>query len=496
MKPPVRLRAAPRRYGVESETESMDIDGEVAEWNPQEKRLLLRALKKQSASREPDLSSIESEVPGKTREQIAVYLEDLKVSSIRSVSQRNYLERLREKHLRQRQLRAPLQIWTELAEEMTGELGKVISAAFSQTLMIAATEPRCRASRAAPTDPTSQASGDGTLPGDSRPDLVSSAPPSVIPVTEGSAPSAGESQAPDAPIDFAKIYKYLSATARGSTLPQLSPFESAVILDLLMSLPDQIQVLNCQELWSHMNATYSQLTQTASSWHDQGPSQPARPVQTGPPSAQASVILTGQVQASGHNVLPAHLAQLLPAAQTHQLQSPHTVQPGQSKSTVSKAAVPALESDWPMPCPLNPFRLPVKLLVRSEAPTASQGPTADLGTSAPGSLSTAAQPSADPRPPASYPTQTPVQPTSDPRPPASYPTLTPVQPSADPRPPASYPTLTPVQPSADPRPPASDPTLIPVQPSADPRPPASDPTLTVVQPSADPRPPASDPTQR
>eukprot|EP00061_Rhincodon_typus_P012248 g37865.t1 len=151
------------------------------------------------------------------------------------------------------------------------------SAVCSQTLMIAATEPRCRASRAAPTDPTSQASGDGTLPGDSRPDLVSSAPPSVIPVTEGSAPSAGESQAPDAPIDFAKIYKYLSATARGSTLPQLSPFESAVILDLLMSLPDQIQVLNCQELWSHMNATYSQLTQTASSWHDQGPSQPARP---------------------------------------------------------------------------------------------------------------------------------------------------------------------------------------------------------------------------
>ncbi|GCC41044.1 hypothetical protein chiPu_0025377, partial [Chiloscyllium punctatum] len=109
MKPPVRARAAPRRYGMDLETEDLDIDGEGAEWSVRAKRLLLRALKKQSSNKEPDLSSIEGEVPGKTREQIAAYLEELKVSSIRSIIQRKYLDRLREKRLRRRQLRAPLQ---------------------------------------------------------------------------------------------------------------------------------------------------------------------------------------------------------------------------------------------------------------------------------------------------------------------------------------------------------------------------------------------------
>ncbi|GCC42696.1 hypothetical protein chiPu_0026529, partial [Chiloscyllium punctatum] len=90
--------------------------------------------------------------------------------------------------------------------------------------MIAATEPRCQASRAVPTDPTLRGSGDGTLPGGSLPGSVSSAPPPVITVTESCTQSPGVAQALDMSMDFAKIYKYLSATARGSTLPQLSAF--------------------------------------------------------------------------------------------------------------------------------------------------------------------------------------------------------------------------------------------------------------------------------
>ncbi|XP_060710518.1 snRNA-activating protein complex subunit 2 isoform X2 [Hemiscyllium ocellatum] len=477
MKPPVRARAAPRRYGMDLEAEAMDIDGEGADWSVRAKRLLLRALKKQSSSKEPDLSSIASEVPGKTREQIAAYLEELKLSSIRSIIQRNYLDRLREKRLRRRQLRAPL-----------------------QTLMIAATEPRCQASRAVPTDPTLRGSGDGTLPGGSLPGSVSSAPPPVITVTESSTQSPGAAQALDMSLDFAKIYKYLSATARGSTLPQLSAFESAVVLDLLMSLPDQIQDLDCQELWTHMNTTYRQLTSTASAMQD------AHPVQRAPSTAQGpSINLTGQTQASGPNVQP--------AAQTHS-----TTEFGQSKSGLSNAAELPLESDWPAPCPLNPFRLPVKLLVRCEAPTAPRDPVADLGSAAEEVTLTlsAVQPSADLRPPAKEPalsavqpspnlrpaaeevilTLTAVQPSPDLRPPAEELALTTVQPSPDPRPPAEEVTLTAVQPSPDLRPPAEEVTLTltAVQPSPDLRPPAEEVTLTAVQPSPDLRPPAEEVT--
>ncbi|XP_043539593.1 cell surface glycoprotein 1, partial [Chiloscyllium plagiosum] len=374
------------------------------------------------------------------------------------------------------------QIWTELAEQMTGDLAEVIATAFSQTLMIAATEPRCQASRAVPTDPTLRGSGYGTLPGGSLPGSVSSAPPPVITATESSTQSPGAAQALDVSMDFAKIYKYLSATARGSTLPQLSAFESAVVLDLLMSLPDQLQDLDCQELWTHMNTTYRQLTSTASAM------QAAHPVQTAPSTAQGpSINLTGQTQASGPNVQP--------AAQTHS-----TAQFGQSKSGLSNAAELPLESDRPAPCPLNPFRLPVKLLVRSEAPTAPRDPIADLGSAAEEVTLTlsAVQPSADLRPPDKEPALSAVQPSADLQPPAEEPALSAVQPSPDLRPAAEEVilTLTAVQPSTDPRTPAEEPTLTAVQPSLDPRPPAEEVTLTLtaVQPSLEPRPPAEEVT--
>ncbi|XP_067880005.1 snRNA-activating protein complex subunit 2 isoform X1 [Heterodontus francisci] len=392
MKPPVRARAAPRRYGVDLAKQWMEIDSEIADWTVRDKRLLLRALMRQSASREPDLSSIERAVPGKNREEISAYLEGLRVRSIRSLTQRNYIQRLREKQHRQQQLRAPLQIWTELAEEATGKLGEAIATAFSQTLMIAATEPTSRehsVPRIAVTDQTLNPAGGsdaGVLPGESIPETGSSSQTAGDPVTQLGPTSVQDPQAQDTPVDFGKIYKFLSATVRGVTLPQLSPFESAVVLDLLMTLPDQLQGLSCPELWSHMNRTYRQLNHRSSGWHGQSLPENRLPAGSlpdpgpGPHSPQSpSVSETDRPPTPGPSNQLGQATQDPTAAHTDQSESPHAPQSIQSEPEAKDTAEPGLlESDTPAACPLNPFLIPIRLLARREAPTTSQGSSADL----------------------------------------------------------------------------------------------------------------------
>ncbi|XP_067880007.1 snRNA-activating protein complex subunit 2 isoform X2 [Heterodontus francisci] len=332
MKPPVRARAAPRRYGVDLAKQWMEIDSEIADWTVRDKRLLLRALMRQSASREPDLSSIERAVPGKNREEISAYLEGLRVRSIRSLTQRNYIQRLREKQHRQQQLRAPLQIWTELAEEATGKLGEAIATAFSQTLMIAATEPTSR---------------EHSVP--------------RIAVTDQTLNPAGGSDA--------------------GVLP-----ESAVVLDLLMTLPDQLQGLSCPELWSHMNRTYRQLNHRSSGWHGQSLPENRLPAGSlpdpgpGPHSPQSpSVSETDRPPTPGPSNQLGQATQDPTAAHTDQSESPHAPQSIQSEPEAKDTAEPGLlESDTPAACPLNPFLIPIRLLARREAPTTSQGSSADL----------------------------------------------------------------------------------------------------------------------
>uniref|UniRef100_A0A8C0J7R7 Small nuclear RNA activating complex polypeptide 2 n=1 Tax=Chelonoidis abingdonii TaxID=106734 RepID=A0A8C0J7R7_CHEAB len=61
-------------------------------------------------------------------------------------------------------------------------------------------------------------------------------------------------------VDFEKIYKYLSMLSRDIKVPELSPCESAVILDLLMSLPEELSNLDYDGLKSHMHRSYRALT--------------------------------------------------------------------------------------------------------------------------------------------------------------------------------------------------------------------------------------------
>lgn len=53
-------------------------------------------------------------------------------------------------------------------------------------------------------------------------------------------------------VDFERIYRFLSVIQKPSEECRLTPMESAIVLDLLMSLPEQLPLLDCKKLHKHM----------------------------------------------------------------------------------------------------------------------------------------------------------------------------------------------------------------------------------------------------
>ncbi|XP_077832412.1 snRNA-activating protein complex subunit 2 isoform X3 [Macaca mulatta] len=230
-------------------------------------------------------------------------------------------------------------VWTDLAEKITGPLEEALAVAFSQVLTIAATEP-VTLLHSKPPKPT-QARGKPLLlsaPGgqdDSAPEIPSSAPkaPSSTPETSDPAPekpasSAGPSTEDDFAVDFEKIYKYLSSLSRSGRSPELSAAESAVVLDLLMSLPEELPLLPCTALVEHMTETYLRLTAPQ------------------PSPAGGSLGPAAEGDGAGSKA------------------------PEETPPATKKAEPSELKSSWQAAgiCPLNPFLVPLELLGRAATP--------------------------------------------------------------------------------------------------------------------------------
>lgn len=66
-------------------------------------------------------------------------------------------------------------------------------------------------------------------------------------------------------VDFERIYRFLSAIHRPDEDCHLTPMESAIVLDLLMSLPEELPLLDCNNLDKHLMKMYQFLTSTADS---------------------------------------------------------------------------------------------------------------------------------------------------------------------------------------------------------------------------------------
>ncbi|TNN41382.1 snRNA-activating protein complex subunit 2 [Liparis tanakae] len=67
-------------------------------------------------------------------------------------------------------------------------------------------------------------------------------------------------------VDFERIYSYLSGVHQPTDDPwKLSPMESAIVLDLLMSLPEELPLLDGNQLHKHLSKVYKFLSSTAES---------------------------------------------------------------------------------------------------------------------------------------------------------------------------------------------------------------------------------------
>ncbi|XP_076581409.1 uncharacterized protein snapc2 isoform X2 [Chaetodon auriga] len=53
-------------------------------------------------------------------------------------------------------------------------------------------------------------------------------------------------------VDFERIYRYLSVIHKPNEECNLTPMESAIVLDLLMSLPEELPLLDCSKLHKHL----------------------------------------------------------------------------------------------------------------------------------------------------------------------------------------------------------------------------------------------------
>ncbi|XP_004865444.1 snRNA-activating protein complex subunit 2 isoform X2 [Heterocephalus glaber] len=243
-------------------------------------------------------------------EQIRDFLQHLKGRAVREAVQRVHPAGPLGPRRRQAQILAPIEVWTDLAEKITGPLEDALTAAFSQVFTIAATEPlsllhstppKPTKARGKPlllsairrqedrspvaSGPALEAPGPAPVasgPAPGVPDLV----PGPEPIISGPAPVASGSAlclsgpapkasgpTPEAPaeslagpspedltFDFEKIYRYLSFSSRSGHGPELSAAESAVVLDLLLSLPKELPHLPCTALVEHMTKTYAHLT--------------------------------------------------------------------------------------------------------------------------------------------------------------------------------------------------------------------------------------------
>ncbi|TDG99928.1 hypothetical protein EPR50_G00199590 [Perca flavescens] len=156
-------------------------------------------------------------------------------------------------------------------------------------------------------------------------------------------------------VDFERIYCYLSQIHQPNDECHLTPMESAIVLDLLMSLPEELRLLNCNKLHTHLTQVYQFLSSPADSKTAREMFKERKDglcAQTGAPSgpngkqSTAGAADSGDVTDSGGKKR----------------------QPEESESQSSGSSNPSGHSGnaekMGLCPPLNPFMVPLKLLRR------------------------------------------------------------------------------------------------------------------------------------
>ncbi|KAK2913687.1 hypothetical protein Q8A67_002086 [Cirrhinus molitorella] len=138
-------------------------------------------------------------------------------------------------------------------------------------------------------------------------------------------------------VNFNKIYQYLSDIDSKTCNSALTSMESAVLLDMLMCLPEELPLLDCKELQHHFLQIHSQL------------SEPAKM-----PASSSN---------ADREVLQANVADSTALTQKLGTTMGSTTEPS-SETSVTELAMDKKDWTTAATCPLNPLLVPVTLLKR------------------------------------------------------------------------------------------------------------------------------------
>ncbi|KAF6739159.1 snRNA-activating protein complex subunit 2 [Oryzias melastigma] len=405
MKPPARIRSKPNR--------PIPTDGPgrlSCRWNKAEQRTLRDALEKLSKTAETDAeidySFLGKRLPKRSIAEIRSVLDNLKDKAIT-----NAAVKLGKRRRDERAARKPIEDWALLASSLAGSLEETIETAFSQVLSVSSTEPCTLKNCDPPRDfksPTSfgppvrivpvkpathpptrvsskspalstgpsrtssaitpknavcpaqkkPASGEApptseihTTPLPSEDNPSASPSPSALGHPSSSARSdsaAGKAQHPQRVmevkqiVDFERIYNFLSVIQKPEEESRLTSMESAIVLDLLMSLPEELLLLDLKGLHNHMMKMYRCLT--------------------APIDSLSATQLLSELKDGGCTPAAEQRGEASGGAAAGEDQPPSGSSSGQSQDSNKSKTVP----------PLNPFMVPLSLLVRQAESTNSE----------------------------------------------------------------------------------------------------------------------------
>lgn len=148
-------------------------------------------------------------------------------------------------------------------------------------------------------------------------------------------------------VDFERIYRYLSAVLKPEEECHLTAMEGAIMLDLLMSLPEELLLLDCNKLQKHLQKVYKTLlsrshTRMAKDFFKHLEER-FRAQNQSPPAPEAD--RPADTHSGGVELPP---------------------QNADSQSAASNTAANQNKGVVGVCSPLNPFLVPVKLLKRKE----------------------------------------------------------------------------------------------------------------------------------
>ncbi|XP_060922164.1 snRNA-activating protein complex subunit 2 isoform X2 [Limanda limanda] len=371
MKPPPRTRMKPGR--IRTPDGSPLESGKVSQnWKRFERSNLLKALETLSKTTggqgDIDYAALRKQVPTRSVAEIHAVVEGLKDKAICSAS--FYLKN------KDKMVRKPIEMWTHMALAVTGTLNDPICSAFAQMLIVSSTEPRTlrncdppqdiRLSTAAgrrlgcsiPQRRMLRLSGKGKRDGTNTPHpfVVFKTPAPTIGRARRLPLSSNVVRLPNNRIPPPQQQPSNPAgtrpadTCSSPTAVTFHAAESAIVLDLLMSLPEELSLLPCTKLHKHLIQMYQRLSSPANSMEGR---ELFKDLQDG---------LSAQTGGQDMPACQQNTAQTFDSSGVQDSEEPKVAE-SQSSGTNNSSIQPGKDNEMGF-TPLNPFSVPLQLLMR------------------------------------------------------------------------------------------------------------------------------------